>query len=240
MKLTQSILFVIAVAAGWQAVLPAADPWLSIPVRIGAKGEQATIRIEAVREQTGTYVRYSVKRILIMNRDGSLRQAIDCGSIGDDCQDWIGEFYESDADILKKSEGRGLPETQDFLVLEDLNFDGCPDMAVRDGCGTGGCRFLIFLYHPGRKAFVFSRKFSGETELIRSFGVDKEKKLLEIFAGYQSEHSLVKFRVSGFDTLEQVYSKWMSERESGIICTETTFAEDGRPVVRKWTDKLPE
>ena len=240
MMMIRSFFFTVAAVAASLTGLPGAEPGLSFRVNVGSKGEKAAIMIDADREQTGTYVHYSVKRITIINGDGSVRQAIDCRAVGDECQEWIGEYYESDAEVLKKNAGQGLPEGQDFLAMEDVNFDGSPDMIVRAGCGTGGCRYRMFLYHPVRKIFVFSSNFSAESELIRSIGVDRDRKLLEIFAGYQSEHSLVKFKVSGFDTLEQVYSKWMSERESGIICIETTYAEDGRPVVRKWTEKLPE
>ena len=240
MRIIRAFFFTVAAMAAAFTGLSGAEPGLTFPVWIGAKGEQATIRIDADRVQTGTYVYYPVKKITVINGDGSVRQAIDCGAVGDECQQWIGEYYEPDADILKKHAGRGLPGGQDFLTMEDLNFDGCADIIVRAGCGTGGCMYRVFLYHPGRKIFVHSRNFSAETGLIRCIGVDKERKLVEIFAGYQSEHSLTKYKIRGFDTLEQVYSKWMSERESGTICTETTYSKDGRAVVRKWTEKLPE
>jgi hypothetical protein len=229
----------IAIIAAASACLMAEDAGISIPVRISKDAEQTVFKLESVRKGSGSYFFYSIQRIKITGRDGSVRQVIDCKTVGAECFDEIGEYFENEAGSVRCQSDCRLGGKQDFLLIEDLNFDGFEDLAVRNGCGTGGCGWWIFLYSPRKNIYLYSEKFSTEAGLIRYMDIDKEKKLLGFFSGYQSDHSYRRFKVEGFDTLKEVYSRWMSEDASCIRFKETRFTQSGRKIDKSWTVKEP-
>ena len=75
---------------------------------------------------------------------------------------------------------------QSVVFLEDYNFDGAEDLAIRDGnnSGYGGPSYQIYLFSPRGKKFVHNQSFTdlAQNESLGMFEVDKKKKVLRTFS----------------------------------------------------------
>jgi len=75
---------------------------------------------------------------------------------------------------------------QSAVFLEDYNFDGAEDLAIRDGnnSGYGGPSYQIYLFSPQSKKFLRNQPFTNlaQNEYLGMFEVDKKRKLLRTFS----------------------------------------------------------
>ncbi len=76
-----------------------------------------------------------------------------------------------------------LYDKQSVVNIGDFNFDGMEDVAICDGTNGsyGGPSYRIYLSSKAAKKFVYNAAFSALGTHLGMFGVDKEKKTLEIF-----------------------------------------------------------
>ncbi len=98
----------------------------------------------------------------------------------------VQRFESEDMSILldpkKKPAVNVLNGDQSALIVDDFNFDGQDDLAIRNGnnSGYGGPSYDVYVYNRTRKAFVSSDEL---TELASSklgmFQVDHQRKRLE-------------------------------------------------------------
>lgn len=68
---------------------------------------------------------------------------------------------------------------QSVVFIEDYNFDGTEDLAIRDGnnSGYGGPSYQIYLFSPRSKKFVHNQAFTdlAQNESLGMFEIDKKK-----------------------------------------------------------------
>jgi len=79
-----------------------------------------------------------------------------------------------------------LYDSQSVIFLEDYNFDGMPDLAIRDGNngGYGGPSYQIYLFSPTVKKFVHNSAFTklNQGVYLGAMEVDKKKKVLRVLS----------------------------------------------------------
>ena len=79
-----------------------------------------------------------------------------------------------------------LYDSQSIVFLEDYNFDGMEDLAIRDGNngGYGGPSYQVYLYSPKIKKFVHNDRFTdlNQSPYLGATEVDKKKKVLRTFS----------------------------------------------------------
>lgn len=79
-----------------------------------------------------------------------------------------------------------LYDSQSVVFLEDYNFDGTPDLAIRDGNngGYGGPSYQIYLFSPRTKKFVHNSALThlNQDGYLGAMEVDKKKKVLRTFS----------------------------------------------------------
>lgn len=75
---------------------------------------------------------------------------------------------------------------QSVVFIEDYNFDGTEDLAIRDGnnSGYGGPSYQIYLFSPRSKKFVHNQAFTdlAQNESLGMFEIDKKKRVLRTFS----------------------------------------------------------
>lgn len=93
------------------------------------------------------------------------------------------EFMIEEAQM---ADAKLMYDYQSVVFLEDYNFDGLEDLAIRDGnySGYGGPSYQIYLFSPRGKKFVYNETFTNlaQNENLGMFEVDKKKKVLRTFS----------------------------------------------------------
>ncbi len=89
-------------------------------------------------------------------------------------------IYASGKNFQTINVNRQIEEINIKYQLTDVNFDGYRDIMVLDGCGSGGCYYLVWNYSPNDKKFHFNK------DLSDIFGLEID-----------SVHKLVMFSYSG-------------------------------------------
>ena len=76
-----------------------------------------------------------------------------------------------------------LYDSQSIVFLEDYNFDGMEDLAIRDGNngGYGGPSYQVYLFSPRSKKFVHNYALTdlNQGSYLGAMEVDKKKKVLQ-------------------------------------------------------------
>lgn len=67
--------------------------------------------------------------------------------------------YSSDKLIQRIETNKEI--SGNYFHLIDWNFDGCKDICVRSGCGSGGCGYWIWNYSPMTNDFIYNKELSG-------------------------------------------------------------------------------
>jgi hypothetical protein len=67
--------------------------------------------------------------------------------------------YSSDKLIQRIEANKEI--SGNYFQLIDWNFDGCKDICVRSGCGSGGCGYWIWNYSQKSNNFIYNKELSG-------------------------------------------------------------------------------
>lgn len=93
------------------------------------------------------------------------------------------EFLMEEAQM---SNSKLMYDYQSTVFLEDYNFDGAEDLAIRDGnySGYGGPSYQIYLFSPQSKKFIHNQSLTdlAQNGYLGMFTVDKKKKVLRAFS----------------------------------------------------------
>ena len=86
----------------------------------------------------------------------------------------------------QRSNSKMMYDYQSVVFLEDYNFDGAEDLAIRDGdnSGYGGPSYQVYLFSKTAGKFVRSSPLTNlaQGEYLGMFEVDKKKKRLRTFS----------------------------------------------------------
>lgn len=101
------------------------------------------------------------------------------------------QVIKLDATEFAFEEGRLIGNKQMYgyqstIFFEDYNFDGVPDLSIRDGnnSGYGGPSYRIYLFSPRAARFVFSQSFTdlSQNEYLGMFQVAMKTKRLRTYS----------------------------------------------------------
>ena len=135
-------------------------------------------------------------------------------------------------------------ENNSPIVAEDFNFDGLPDLALRNGNHGpyAGPSYLVYLHNPGRFQLDFSEAFTvlGHSSLML-FDVDAEKKQLLTFdKNGCCWHVISRYRVMDNEPVlvgEQILD---NRQKAGITIITERELVDGVWHERTWEEEYQE
>jgi hypothetical protein len=193
----------------------------------------------------GSHRYFDMKKIVVSDSDGTILTQLSQFKNGFEIIDTIGEFYDEEADMALTFEEctlQGKQQKQDFLFLEDVNFDGSIDIITRFGCGTGGCTYNFFLFDPKQMKYVYSEEFTNEANTIRKIAINPRKRTVEYFSRYHENSNLRRFAVQSGNKLKLIYTKdaYFDSKSRRYLFSEWRLSPDNIPVKREWNERYKE
>ena len=117
-------------------------------------GRELTVRLHGTIDRSDGYERCGVYRMEILEGDAvlqtlSVKDAIDAACAADGVENYGGEDRTNYFTI------------DSGLALEDLNFDGCPDLRLIWRLGTVNASYLCWLWEPDASRFFYAFELVG-------------------------------------------------------------------------------
>ena len=123
-------------------------------------------------------------------------------------------------------------------IIDDYNFDGIKDIAIKCDCGSGGCTYLVWLYSKKDNKYHLSKDLSGEIGLE----LDKKNKniIFHYRAGWAQEiWSTFKFVNEQMNWVKELYQERSTLKNNRTQVKRTySYLKNGKKITKITTEVL--
>jgi hypothetical protein len=216
---------------------------LRITGRINQDYPEVIFRIFSTCKNIGNHIYYNIQKIVISDDQNCEIQTITQPEVQENTMhNWLGQYHNSEGESIYTVNDCLIGGRQNWLYIQDVNFDNSNDIVIRNSCGTGGCSYSFYLFNKDTARYFYSPVFSQEAELIRHIEIDKKSRTISFFSGYQMYHEYNRYHVQKNNHLKLVYQKTetLDTKSLVYLYKEWTLTADRLQVKRSWQVKDPD